>query len=231
MKYDELTLMQFADGELDEALTAEIESARKNDKELQAYLEVYETTRNALIESTKEEIIPSHINDLIDNFSPTKKQNWVTKIVKNNPFKTSIFSAILASLVTMYGTTISVLVGTGGAITATQLAAIPTRGIVEITPDIKNMIDNASSTSAVYKAASSVNMISKKLIEIKLNDALLKDPNVSKVTLKLGNTVETLNIIASFNDVDGNNCKVAQIDDQLLIVCLSEDSYWLIKSY
>ena len=49
MKYDELTLMQFVDGELDEALTAEIESARTNDKELQAYLEVYETTtrRNA----------------------------------------------------------------------------------------------------------------------------------------------------------------------------------------
>jgi len=223
MKYDELTLMQFADGELDEALMVEIESARKNDKELQAYLEVYVTTRSALIESTKEETIPSHINDLINNFSSTKKQNWVTKIVKNNPFKTSIFSSILAALVTWQG----ILLGTGGAITATQLA---TTGI-EITPDINSMIQNASSTSAVYKAASSVNMISKKLIEIKLNDALLKDPNVSKVTLKLGNTVETLNIIASFNDVDGNNCKVAQIDDQLLIVCLSEDSYWLIKSY
>ena len=227
MKYDELTLMQFADGELDEALMAEIESARKTDKELQGYLEVYETTRNALIESTKEEIIPSHINDLIDNFSPTKKQNWVTKTVKNNPFKTSIFSSILAALVTWQ----SLLVGTGGAITATQLAAIPTRGIVEITPDIKNMIDNASSTSAVYKAASSVNMISKKLIEIKLNDALLKDPNISKITLNLGNTIKTLNIIASFNDVDGNNCKVVQIDDQHLIVCHSEDSGWLIKSY
>ena len=223
MKYDELTLMQFADGELDEALMVEIESARKNDKELQAYLEVYETTRNALIESTKEEIIPSHINDLIDNFSPTKKQNWVTKIVKNNPFKTSIFSSILAALVTWQG----ILLGTGGAITATQLA---TRGI-EITPDINNMIQNASSTSAIYKAASSVNMISKKLIQIELNDALLKDPNISKITLNLGNTIKTLNIIASFNDVDGNNCKVAQIDDQLLIVCLSEDSYWLIKSY
>ena len=223
MKYDELTLMQFADGELDEALMVEIESARKNDKELQAYLEVYVTTRSALIESTKEETIPSHINDLINNFSSTKKQNWVTKIVKNNPFKTSIFSSILAALVTWQG----ILLGTGGAITATQLA---TTGI-EITPDINSMIQNASSTSAVYKAASSVNMISKKLIEIKLNDALLKDPNVSKVTLKLGNTVETLNIIASFNDVDGNNCKVAQIDDQHLIVCHSEDSGWLIKSY
>ena len=220
MKYDELTLMQFADGELDEALMAEIESARKTDKELQGYLEVYETTRNALIESTKEEIIPSHINDLIDNFSPTKKQNWVTKTVKNNPFKTSIFSSILAALVTWQ----SLLVGTGGAITATQLAS---RGI-QIAP---NMVQFDSSTSTIYKAASSVNMISKKLIQIKLNDALLKDPNISKVILNLGNTIKTLNIIQSFEDVDGNNCKVAQIDDQYLIACHSEDSGWLIKSY
>ena len=92
MKYDELTLMQFADGELDEALTAEIESARSNDKELQAYLEVYETTRSALIGVAQEEAIPSHINDLIDNFSPIEKQNWLAKMVKNNPFKASIFS-------------------------------------------------------------------------------------------------------------------------------------------
>ena len=220
MKYDELTLMQFADGELDDALMAEIESARKTDKELQGYLEVYETTRNALIESTKEEIIPSHINDLIDNFSPTKKQNWVTKIVKNNPFKTSIFSSILAALVTWQ----SMLLGTTGAITATQFA---TRGI-QITP---NMVQNDSKASTDFIATSSVNMISKKLIQIKLNDALLKDPNISKVILNLGNTIKTLDIIQSFEDVDGNNCKVAQIDDQYLVACHSEDSGWLIKSY
>ena len=82
MKYDELTLMQFVDGELDEALTAEIESARANDEELQAYLEVYETTRSALIESRQEEAIPSHISDMIDNYSPVKKQNWLASIIK-----------------------------------------------------------------------------------------------------------------------------------------------------
>ena len=75
MKYDELTLMQFADGELDESLTAEIEAARIHDKELQSYLEVYETTRSALISVHENEEIPSHINHLIDNFVPEKKQN------------------------------------------------------------------------------------------------------------------------------------------------------------
>ena len=85
MKYDELTLMQFADGELDESLTAEIENARLHDKELQSYLEVYEATRSALIRSSAKETVPSHIHDLIDSFSPVKKQNWLTRLVKKNP--------------------------------------------------------------------------------------------------------------------------------------------------
>ena len=101
MKYDDLTLMQFVDGELDESLTAEIEAARIHDKELQSYLEVYETTRSALISVHEKEEIPSHINHLIDNFVPEKKQNRLTRLVKKNPYKTSIFSAILASIITL----------------------------------------------------------------------------------------------------------------------------------
>ena len=83
MKYDELTLMQFADGELDESLTAEIEAARIHDKELQSYLEVYETTRSALISVNENEEIPSHINHLIDNFVPEKKQNSLLESIQN----------------------------------------------------------------------------------------------------------------------------------------------------
>ena len=118
MKYDELTLMQFADGELDESLTAEIEAARIHDKELQSYLEVYETTRSALISVHENEEIPSHINHLIDNFVPEKKQNWLTGLVRKNPFKTSIFSAILASIITLQGTIVTL---TGTAIVPAQM--------------------------------------------------------------------------------------------------------------
>ena len=118
MKYDELTLMQFADGELDESLTAEIEAARLHDKELQSYLEVYETTRSALISVNENEEIPSHINHLIDNFVPEKKQNWLTRLVRKNPFKTSIFSAILASIITLQGTIVTL---TGTAIVPAQM--------------------------------------------------------------------------------------------------------------
>ena len=226
MKYDELTLMKFADGELDEVLTAEIESARLNDKELQAYLEVFETTRNALIESTREEVIPDHINNIIDKFSPTKKQNWLAKTIKNNPFKASIISAVLASIVTIQGT-FSVLVATGGIFTAAQLA---TRGI-EVTPDINEIIQNATDEKSDFPAASVVSVISKSQIEKEINKALSVNQNVSSIVIKAGSSIKTLNLLERFTDKDGNNCKVGQIDDQYLIICKADYSDWIIKSY
>ena len=222
MKYDELTLMQFADGELDEALTAEIESARTNDKELQAYLEVYETTRSALIGEAQEEAIPSHINDLIDNYSPETKQNWLANVIKNNPFKSSIFSAILASLVTFQG----LLVGTGGMITATQFAKIG----FQPAPNINGIIQNVTDEESGFRAASSVNKISKSQIEEEVNKVLSVNQNASQVIIKVGNNISTLNFLERFTDADGNNCKVGQIDEQFIILCKSDDSQWIIKS-
>ena len=222
MKYDELTLMQFVDGELDEALTAEIESARANDEELQAYLEVYETTRSALIQSRQEEAIPSHISDMIDNYSTAKKQNWLASIIKNNPFKSSIFSAILASLVTFQG----VLVSTGGMFTATQFA---TRGF-QPAPDINGIIQNVTDEQSVFRAASSINKISKSQIEEEVNKLLSVNQNASQVILKVGNNISTLNFLERFTDADGNNCKVGQIAEQFIILCKSDDSQWIIKS-
>ena len=223
MKYDELTLMQFVDGELDEALAAEIDSARLKDRELQAHIEVYEATRSALIDSSLEEVIPSHISEMIDNYSPVKKQNWLTKMITNNPFKTSIFSAILASLVTFQG----VLVATGGMFTASQLV---TRGI-EVTPDINGLMQNIDSDDTVHRAVLSEGKLTKVEIEEEINKALLTNQNVPSVVIKIGNKMKTLYFLERFTDKDGNNCKVVQIDDQLLITCRSDDSIWTIKSY
>jgi len=222
MKYDELTLMQFADGELDESLTAEIENARLYDKELQAYLEVFETTRNALVESSQEEVIPSHINNLIDGFSPTKKQSWLTQAVKNNPFKSSIFSAALASLVTWQG----IFLGAGGAITATQFA---TRGI-QINPDIDNAFQSNDDTSSQSRAASMNNTASNDLIEKELTRTLLESPSASSIVIKLDKSFITLIILGDFVGVDGNNCKIMQLDDQYLIACNSKLLGWKIQN-
>ena len=149
MKYDDLTLMQFIDGELEESLAAEIEKAQLNDKELQSRLEVFKTTREALISVYAKEEIPAHINNLIDNFVPEKKQNRLTRLVKKNPYKTSIFSAILASIITLQGT-IATLSGT--TIATTQLA---TQG-VNIDPNINTFLLNVDNDNTeVLKAAKS----------------------------------------------------------------------------
>ena len=221
MKYDELTLMQFADGELDEGLTAEIESARLQDKELQAYLEVFETTRSALVESSQEETIPSHINDLIDNFSSAKKQNWLAEVVKNNPFK-SLFSTALASIIAMQ----AVLLGLGGAITATQFA---TTG-VQIIPDINNIFPNNDNTTGQFTAATFKNTAPTKLIEKELNRALLENPSASSIVIKYGQSVTTLNILGDFVGAGGDNCKITQLDEQYLIACNSANMGWTIQS-
>ena len=221
MKYDELTLMQFADGELDEGLTAEIESARLQDKELQAYLEVFETTRSALVESSQEETIPSHINDLIDNFSSAKKQSWLAEVVKNNPFK-SLFSTALASIIAMQG----VLLGLGGTITATQFA---TTG-VQIIPDINNIFPDDDNTTGQFTAASFKNTAPTKLIDKELNRVLLENPSASSVVIKYGESVTTLNILGDFVGAGGDNCKITQLDEQYLIACNNPNTGWKIQS-
>ena len=91
MKYDDLTLMKFADGELDSDLSKEIENESLNDKELKARLEVLSfmsndniiraekygqmlREKNLDISTSKRdenEEIPSDIIDLIDNFKPS----------------------------------------------------------------------------------------------------------------------------------------------------------------
>ena len=143
MKYDDLTLMQFVDGELEESLAAEIEKALLNDKELQSRLEVYKTTREALISVYAKEEIPAHINDLIDNFVPEKKQNRLTRLVKKNPFQTSIFSAILASIITFQGTILTTT-------TATQLAQGD-----NIDPNNTFLLNVNNDSTEVFKAAKS----------------------------------------------------------------------------
>ena len=222
MKYDELTLMRFADGELDEALTLEIEKARVLDMELQSYLEVFEATRSDLIRSSVDEAIPSQIYDFIDNFTPIKKQNWLTQAVKNNPFKSSIFSAALASLVTWQG----IFLGAGSAITATQFAA---RGI-QINPDIDNAFQSNDDTSSQLRAASMNNTASNDLIEKELTRTLLESPSASSIVIKLDKSFITLTILGDFVGVDGNNCKIMQLDDQYLIACNSKLLGWKIQN-
>ena len=122
MKYDDLTLMKFADGELDSDLSKEIENESLNDKELKARLEVLSfmsndniiraekygqmlREKNLDISTSKRdenEEIPGHIIDLIDNFKPSIKQRreaLIYNIKTKYKARTAVISTILATLI------------------------------------------------------------------------------------------------------------------------------------
>ena len=122
MKYDDLTLMKFADGELDSDLSKEIENESLNDKELKARLEVLSFMSNDnIIRAEKygqmlreknldistsnrdeNEEIPGHIIDLIDNFKPSIKQRreaLIYNIKTKYKARTAVISTILATLI------------------------------------------------------------------------------------------------------------------------------------
>ena len=122
MKYDDLTLMKFADGELDSDLSKEIENESLNDKELKARLEVLSfmsndniiraekygqmlREKNLDISTSKRdenEEIPGHIIDLIDNFKPSIKQRreaLAYNIKTKYKSRTAVISTILATLI------------------------------------------------------------------------------------------------------------------------------------
>jgi len=122
MKYDDLTLMKFTDGELDSDLSKEIENESLNDKKLKARLEVLSfmsndniiraekygqmlREKNLDISTSKRdenEEIPSHIIDLIDNFKPSIKQRLEAlayNIKTKYKSRTAVISTILATLI------------------------------------------------------------------------------------------------------------------------------------
>ena len=222
MKYDELTLMQYVDGELDESLSAEINEALNNDKEIQSFVEIYQTTRSALISSTQEDAVPDHIVDLIDNYSSEKKENLIVRLVKKNPFKTSVFSAILASLVSMQGT-IAIL-GSGSAM---QLADLELGN----SQDITNIIQNIDSTDKVYKAASFSNELSDNAISEEFIRVLSENADATQLEFKSSKKVFVSKIKGGFTDEYGNNCKSTTIQNRLAIACEIEKSKWLVKIY
>ena len=122
MKYDDLTLMKFTDGELDSDLSKEIENESLNNKELKARLEVLSFMSNDnIIRAEKygqmlreknldistsnrdeNEEIPGHIIDLIDNFKPSIKQRreaLIYNIKTKYKARTAVISTILATLI------------------------------------------------------------------------------------------------------------------------------------
>ena len=74
------------------------------------------------------------------------------------------------------------------------------------------------------------NTASNDLIEKELTRVLLENPDASSIVIKLDKSFITLTILGDFVGVDGNNCKIMQLDDQYLIACNSKLLGWKIQN-
>ena len=75
IKYDDLTLMQYADGELDNITYQQLKIDLEDNQELQNRLSVFTVTREMLIATNSK--IPKHIEDLIDKQDSPKEDNKI----------------------------------------------------------------------------------------------------------------------------------------------------------
>ena len=131
MKYDDLTLMKFADGELESALAKEIENEIRDNDELKARLEVFTSTTASKIrlaqeygrmlrqknlnkpiskmgkvaafaKSEQRDEIPSYIIDLIDNFESSNNKNWLATLFNNIKTKYKVRTAVLSTILAAF---------------------------------------------------------------------------------------------------------------------------------
>ncbi len=80
-KYDDVILMQYADGELDNSVRLRLEEDLVNNKELQDRLAVFALTRDDLI-NTKVKL-PKHIEDLIDEQDRISSDEKITRFASS----------------------------------------------------------------------------------------------------------------------------------------------------
>ena len=131
MKYDDQTLIKFANDELEIDLAKEIENEILVDEELKARLEIFTSTtadkirraqeygrmlrhKNlnkpiskmgkvaAFAKSEQSDEIPSHIIDLIDNFELSKKENWLVKLFNNIVTKYRVRTAVISTILAAF---------------------------------------------------------------------------------------------------------------------------------
>ena len=120
MKYDDLTLIKFIDGELENTLIKEIENAALVDKNLKERLKIISLMSNDKIilsqkyaqklkqkkadtlfdEASVSDDLPSHIEDLIKNFKPSLKQRLEALAYKIQT-KYKALAALISSIVTV----------------------------------------------------------------------------------------------------------------------------------
>lgn len=214
MNYDDMTLMMYADGELDPQTAEQLKKDLLVDPQLQERLKVFTVTREALLK-TKPAKTPEDIIALIDNYgqAPAQNDSVVPLTQKSSPTQVTDQAsnskspswkrsklAIAASLAigTLFGAQGLPLLMTS---MAPQMIAV--RG---------NDADKVQRGSFI------------------LLESLATDPTENSIDFLYAGKTVTIKTVASFTNVEGKQCKLSQLDSDYVIACLEENNSWAIQS-
>jgi hypothetical protein len=213
MNYDDMTLMKYADGELDGKTAEQLKKDLLVDPQLQERLKVFTVTREALIK-TKQAKIPEDLVTLINNYgqapaqndpvipltkksSPTQVTGRVSK--SGSPSWKASKLAIAASLI------IGTLFGAQGLpLLMTSMAP----QMIAVRGNDTNKIQRGSFI---------------------LLESLATDPTENTIDFLYAGETFTIKTVTSFTNAEGKQCKLSQLDDDYIVACLEENNKWAIQ--
>lgn len=249
-KYDDITLMQYADGELDNSARLRLEKDLVNNKGLQNRLAVFALTRDDLI-NTKVKL-PKHIEDLIDEQDRISNDEKITRFVA--PIQQPNLGANDAAIEQD-----NIAVGFFKNYPVQSLAASVVFGLLIGSQGMKNLYLDPYGDTLINRPISEYQSVSKLndtgVDENKFITAEVEAPSPTKQVLTRGlpprvkddsnnnaiklleilnkNTStskgnQTVKIVSEFKNTDNQRCKLAEINKSYLVACKNKSGNWSI---
>ncbi|MBT4764956.1 hypothetical protein HOO14_08160 [bacterium] len=242
IEYDDVTLMQYADGELHNSEYLQLKKDLESNKDLQDRLAVFAMTRDDLI-GTKVKL-PKHIEDLIDEQDIISNDKKITRLppsVKHSDSTTSV--AIEQD---------NMVVGFFKNYPVQSLAASVMFGLLIGSQGMKNLYTNPYGDMLINGPVNEYQSASKEdefIVEVatqtkqpitrglpprikdnsrniasKLLEALNKD--IKNISTSKG--IQTIKIVSKFKNANNYQCKLTEIGERYLVACKNKSGNWSI---
>jgi hypothetical protein len=228
-KYDDITLMQYADGELDDSTRLRLEKDLANNKELQGRLAIFALTRGDLI-STKSKL-PKHIEDLIDEQdrisddggiirfpdtqTPDHHDNKVVGFFKKYPVQSLAASVMFGLLIGSQGMK-SLYTSQYNGVLIKEYQSVSKPVVVEVPTQVRSL------TKITKRSQNDFNIGEIRLLLLTLN----KDQNTKYIPASKNN--QAIRIVSEFTNINGQQCRLAETNITYLVACLDKSGNWSV---
>ncbi len=231
MEYNDITLMMYADGELDKEASDLLKKDLLTDPILKKRLHVFTSTREALLKTVnkRDSSIPDHIINLIDSHSsnknesvtPFKSRSTLSNSSKN---KRKFFSWNTSNLALAASLTLGVIIGSKGLPFLMTDSETKLNFSTKEYQSVKHLPDlNPNEPLALLPNISSDNY---KIVIFTLLDSLSTDPTKKIITVQTDTEQVTIKILSNFLNQENKQCKLAEFNKKYLITCINNDGNW-----